>query len=681
MSPNRLAGEKSPYLLQHADNPVDWHPWGEEAFVQAKQENKPILLSIGYSTCHWCHVMEEESFRNPRIAELINKHFVSIKVDREERPDLDEVYMKAVQLMTGQGGWPLTVFLTPDLKPFYGGTYFPDKRRGGMPGFDEILTSVSDAWKNRKQELLQSSSQVASALQQMYSTKQFADTLSLNPLEAAYDALVSMYDEAYGGFGQPPKFPMPTYIFFLNRISWKLKDRVPLRMATSTLTKIERGGIHDHVGGGFHRYSTDRYWLVPHFEKMLYDNALLAQAYLEAYLLTGETHFKQTGLETLDWMLREMRGPEGGFYTAVDADTSEGEGTYYAWTKKEVIELLGERDGEVICKLFGITTEGNFEDGQSLLSISREPQALASEYSLTLDEIELLIKEARRRMLTRRNERPKPAVDDKVLASINGLAISALSHGYQVSREVKYLEAAKEAAGFILTALVRDGYLLRRYRDGEAAIDATLEDYAFMTRGLLDLFESCFEPRWFKSALDLTDRMVELFEDHEAGGFFFVSNPTSGLPRIKEAYDAVTPSGNSVAAMNLIRFYEFTGEARFAEKAEKIFRAFWDRVEQDPAAHTHLLCALDYYLSPRREVVVVGPKGKLEQFIQPVHAKYMPNRVIVGHDPDTQHDLPSLIPLLKEKKMLDESVTAYVCEGFACRLPTTSLEEFLRQIQ
>ena len=678
--PNRLINEKSPYLLKHAHNPVDWYPWGEEAFEKARREDKPILLSIGYATCHWCSVMERESFENEEIARLINENFVPVKVDREERPDVDEVYMKAVQLMTGSGGWPLTVFLTPDLKPFYGGTYFPPRRRGGLPGFDEVLKAVAQTWRERRDEITKSAEELYSMVQRFYIHSKHANSLSTEPYDMAFDALVSIYDSSYGGFGNAPKFPMPVYVFFMHHYSWRRKNQIALSIASHTLARIATGGIHDHLAGGFHRYSTDRYWLIPHFEKMLYDNALLARAYLENYKLTRGGEMLETALKTLEWMLREMRSSEGGFYSAIDADTPEGEGFYYTWTREEIINILGEDVGRIICRYYGVSKEGNFEAGRNVLSIGWSLEALARDEGLKTEEIRRIIQEANKKLLEAREKRTKPAVDDKILTSWNGLAISALSLGYQATGEKRYLEAAEQAASFILNKLVGDSGLLRRYRDGEAAIPATLEDYSFFTAGLIDLYEADYDFKWLEKAIELTDEMINRLWDRDGGGFFFKEETEQGIPLIKECYDGVTPSGNSVAVINLIKLSEYTGNGEYIDKAEETLRVFWNTLSNDPLSHTYAVIGLDYLLSPRREVVVITLAEELEKYRKALAERYMPDTVSMLIERGREQDISRFFKLAEGKEMKGDRATAYVCRNFACKLPASTYEEFIKQL-
>jgi uncharacterized protein YyaL (SSP411 family) len=674
MSPNRLAGEKSLYLRQHAENPVDWYPWGEEAFKRARTENKPILLSIGYSSCHWCHVMEKESFSDPGLAKIINENFIPVKVDREERPDVDEVYMRAVQLMTGTGGWPLTVFLTPDLKPFFGGTYFPPKRRGGMIGFDELLRNIVELWKKGRDGLTRSAEETSSILKQLYAQRPRVGELSYSPVNVAYEILVSVYDDLYGGFGGAPKFPMPTYLSFLNMVAYRDREAFALKMVLYTLEKMARGGIFDQLAGGFHRYATDRAWLIPHFEKMLYDNALLAIAYLEAYQLSGQDFLKEVAVRTLNWVLNDMESPSGGFFSSVDADSPEGEGIYYTWTASEVKEILGEEMGELICKLYSVTPAGNFEKGRTVLTLPRDPADLASKYGIPLERIE----EARQKLLSERERRPRPRIDEKIIASWNGLAISALSKAYQVLYETRYLESAIRAAERIISRMW-DGKRLRRTLYGDSASnEGTLEDYSYLAQGLLDLFESAFEPRFFRAAVGLVESMIDLFWDPEEHGFFYSVESVGGISRIKYGNDNVMPSGNSVAALTLLRLYEYTGEARYLELVEKTLQAFNMEISNTPAEYTTMLRVLTYYLSPRTEIVIVGDDVK--GMLKIVHSTYHPLRALVAVTPENSDEILELISLARGKEMVDGKTAAYICENYTCRFPVTSSEELRKML-
>ena len=671
MSPNRLSGEKSLYLQQHAENPVDWHPWGEEAFERARNENKPILLSIGYSSCHWCHVMEKESFSDPRIAKIINENFIPVKVDREERPDVDEVYMKAVQLMTGTGGWPLTVFLTPDLRPFYGGTYFPPRRRGGLMGFDEVLKNIVELWRRGREGVDRAADDAVAILKQLYTQRPGSGELSYSPVGVAYEILVSTYDELYGGFGGAPKFPLPTYLSFLYMVYYRDREPFALKMAIHTLERMGRGGIFDQLAGGFHRYSTDRAWLVPHFEKMLYDNALLATAYLEAYQLSGQGFMKEVAIKTLDWMCSEMESSTGGFYSSVDADSPEGEGVYYTWTVGEVKELLGDELGDLICKLYAITPAGNFERGRTILTLPRDPSEIASKYGVPVEKIE----EARLKLLIARGRRPRPSVDSKIITSWNGLAISALCKAYQVLYEAKYLESARKAAELILSKMWDGRRLLRTLYQDTAYHEGTLEDYSYFAQALLDLFESGFESRYFRAAVELIERMIELFWDSEVGGFFYSVENVGGISRIKQGVDNVMPSGNSVAALTLLRLHDYTGEARYLELVEKILRSFYEEISHTPAEYTTMLRALTYFLGPRTEIVLVGGGDDLKELLRVAHAKYRPLGALVTVTPENSKEILELIPVARGKETVGGKAAAYFCENYTCRFPVTSPEE------
>lgn len=673
--PNNLIAEKSPYLLQHAYNPVRWSAWNEESLQRAKDEEKPIFLSIGYSTCHWCHVMEKESFENNEIAAIINKNFVPIKVDREERPDLDDIYMKSVMAMTGQGGWPLSVFLTPDLKPFYGGTYFPPTPRHGLPAFPEVLEFVTDLWKNKREVVLENSEGLVKHVQEQYQLKG-TGSLSKALLDGCYGELLTVQDEQYGGFSGAPKFPLPNYIEFLLRYYVRSKKEPALRSVKKTLGSMAAGGIHDHVGGGFHRYSTDRFWLVPHFEKMLYDNALLARVYTETYQLTKDETMLETAKDTLDWILNEMTGKEGGFYSAQDADTSEGEGYYYTWTRAEIETVLGREDTPTFDELFGVTVNGNFEGGRSILHIDGSIAKAASKLSLDPAKVGKLVAEAKTKLLSARHERNRPAIDDKVLTCWNGLAISAFALAYDVVGEERYLEAATRSASFILNNMVLDGKLFRRYRDGDVAIGGTIEDYSFFIAALLDLYEATFDLAWIKAAASLCDKMLTLFWDREGGGFFMNSSPDA-LARIKEGYDGPTPSGNSVAAMSLLRLAAFTGAGRYREKAEETMKVFVESMETTPFANTYMLCALDFWLGSK-EIVLAGSKsdGGFLEMLGEIRKNFLPNKVVALSD-GTGSELSSLT---EGKVSMNGRPTAYVCENFACKSPVTDAEALRAQL-
>ncbi len=679
---NALINEKSPYLLQHAYNPVNWYPWREEAFRRAKEEDKPIFLSIGYSTCHWCHVMARESFENEQTAEILNANFVCIKVDREERPDLDAIYMKAVQMMASTGGWPLSVFLTPDLKPFYGGTYFPPEPRHGLPAFNDLLHTIVNFWRDKREQIEQNSEQITQLVRNSYLHKPQAEAekISVDLLDNAYEQLVLQFDSSYGGFGadlaawsvKNPKFPLPSYLSFLLRYYHRTQEEFALKMVTKTLYAMAEGGIFDQLGGGFHRYSTDKHWLVPHFEKMLYDNALLARVYLEAYQVTGEPFFAQTATETLDWVLREMTDSKGGFYSAVDADSGGVEGAFYVWSPTEIKSVLGEEQGEVLCRYYGVTPQGNFEEKKSVLHVANPTEGLNKDTAGILNQ-------SKQKLLEVRNRRIRPATDDKIITGWNSLMISAFALGYQVVRDRRFLKAATSATQFILNNLRKDGQLLRRYRDREASILGTLEDYASLIAALLDVYEASFDSKWLREAFQLNDSMMKLFWDKANGGFFFNRYGEPELPAsIKEAYDGPIPSGNSIAAQNLLRLVALTGDEELRIRAKDLFLTFGEQLEQNPVEHTQMLCALDFYLSSPMQVVIASQKREEAQACAvEISRHFLPNKVIV-FTRSGDGELSSLIPLIKDKVPIQGNPTVYICEHYMCKTPITNMEDFRR---
>ncbi|MDG7006859.1 MAG: thioredoxin domain-containing protein [Nitrososphaerota archaeon] len=664
--PNHLASEKSPYLQEHVLNPVDWYSWSDEAKEKAKNDGKPILLSIGYSTCHWCHQMRKESFENQKTAAFINEHFIPIKVDREERPEVDAYYMGAVQAMTGSGGWPLTVFLTPDLKPFYGGTYFPPEPRYGMPSFMQVLEFVSKLWKERKDEVRSNTEQV---LKSMSPEAGGRGEVPKEILDEGYAALISSFDEECGGFGRAPKFPVPGTLSFMLRYYYRTRKELAMRAVLKTLDRMMAGGIRDQVGGGFHRYSTDRVWLVPHFEKMLYDNALLARAYAEAFQLTGRQEYALVVRETLGWLRGEMRDKKGGFYSGQDADTSEGEGRYYTWTPEEIESALGDDDAKVFCRFYGVTKNGNFE-GRNLLHL--EPGLDPGE-----EEKETLAR-GRKVLYSDRVKRPRPATDTKVLTSWNGLAVSTFAYASCALGDEELLRDAVGAAEFILKTNVKGGRLLRRYAGGEAAIEGTLEDYAFFVQGLLDLFEASSEPRWLKESMRLTEVMVEDLEDKAVGGFYL--SQFAEPARLKEAYDGPTPSGNSVAALNLVRMTALTGEERLRKAAEQTISCFSKELQLNPSGHTTMLSALDLLLNGAREVVITAPTEKAARGMKVEAVRgYIPDKVVIVATPATFAGLSGMSRLLEGRKP-GARARAYVCQNFECKLPVDSAEALREQL-
>lgn len=698
---NRLINEKSPYLLQHAHNPVDWHPWGNEAFGRAKKEDKPIFLSIGYSTCHWCHVMEEESFADPGIAEIMNKYFVSIKVDREERPDLDRIYMQAVLAMTSSGGWPLNVFLTPDLKPFYGGTYFPPEDRWGRAGFKTILKSISRNWKDRREELVSSSEAIVNALTQQAETQAKGSfSLGADTLKKAYGHFYAAFDSGYGGFGGAPKFPSGHTISFLLGYWKRFGEPKALEMAEVTLSKMAGGGMYDLLGGGFHRYSTDQRWFLPHFEKMLYDQTLLAKAYLEAYQATGKQQYVKTARETLEYVLRDMNHPEGGFYCGEDADSyspenpkEKKEGAFYLWRKDEIANILGKESAEIFGYAFGVEAEGNVLldpmgefRGKNILYIAHSPQETAAHFKQSQDKIDKVIVEAKEKLLSARAKRIRPHRDDKILTDWNGLMISAFSLGSRVLNEPRYLRAAEKSAQFIIKHLVeKDGKLLHRYREAESAIEGMLDDYAFFIAGLLDLYEAGFNPEYLKEAKRLMDVMVQLFWDDTGAGFFVSSKDSQNiLLRQKELYDGALPSGNSIAALDLVRLSRLTMDKELEKKSESLFRAFSGGISQAPFAYPQALIALSFALGPSKEIVAAGDRESedLKRMLEVIYQHFIPNKVVafLPADESQAKEISGIIPFLKEYAPLQGKATVFVCENYTCKLPVTGekqLQELL----
>jgi uncharacterized protein YyaL (SSP411 family) len=643
---NRLANETSPYLLQHKDNPVDWYPWGPEALERARDEDKPILLSIGYSACHWCHVMERESFEDDRTAELMNRLFVPVKLDREERPDLDAIYMEACQAMTGSGGWPLNVFLTPDQVPFYAGTYFPPEQRGGMPSWRRVLEAIAEAWDTRREEIREGAGRIVQRLGGGALLEPSDDELDPRILDTAVERLRTGHDRVNGGFGGAPKFPPSDAIEFLLR-------RGETYVPSNTLRKMASGGMYDQVGGGFARYSVDERWLVPHFEKMLYDNALLARSYLHGWQVTGDELFREVTEHTLDWALREMRGPEGGFYSALDADSEGVEGKFYVWSVDELRSVLGD-DADSAIEWFGATAHGNFEGENILTRGDGDPPA-------NLEDI-------KRRLYDVRAERVWPGLDDKRLTAWNALMISALADAGAVLERPDYVEAATTAAEFVLRDLRdADGRLLRTWKDGEAKLNAYLQDHAYMVEALLTLYESTFDPRWFAAARELADTMIERFADDERGGFFETSVDHERLvARRKDLEDNPIPSGNSSAAFGLLRLSALTGEHSYEERAVGVFRLLARLMAQHPLAFAHLLQALDFHLAAVKEVALVG--DDLGPLSRAVRARFRPHVVVAGGPADG-------VPLLEGREPVDGRAAAYVCERFACRRPVTTAEE------
>jgi len=681
---HRLIKEKSPYLLQHARNPVDWYPWGDEAFDTARRERKPVFCSIGYSTCHWCHVMEAESFSDREVASALNRDFIAVKVDREERPDIDRAYMDVCLAMTGSGGWPLTIIMTPEKKPFFAGTYFPKTTRWGRPGLLEILSDISDKWKSDQEGIARAGEQINAALAKGPRLAP-AVPLSGETLRNAFDQLRRQFDPVRGGFGAAPKFPAPHNLMFLLRYGLHGGDATAFVMVERTLGAMPRGGIYDQIGYGFHRYSVDAEWLVPHFEKMLYDQAMLAMAYTEAYQAIRDERYRRVAREVFDYVLRDMASSEGGFYSAEDADSEGHEGRYYVWTPEQILAILGEKRGGLMCRFFGVTKAGNFEGGRSVLHVPTPETEFAKREDMPLPIFREILEDSRKKLLAAREKRVRPYRDDKILTDWNGLMIAALAKGAMAFDEPAYAEAAARAARFILRRMRHpDGTLLHRFRDGEAAIPGYLDDYAFLSWGLFELFEATFELRHLREALALTDRMLHLFSDDAGGGLCFSQRDDRNLiVRSKDAYDGAHPSGNSVAVSNLLRLGRLTARPELEKKAEESMRAFSGTVRSALASHTFFLSALHFALHPTREAVIAGEpeRDDTRAMLRVIRERLLPDMLVVlkprGRGGE---EIEELVPYVKGQKAVAGKATAYICENYACALPATSVEELKARI-
>lgn len=676
---NRLANETSPYLLQHAENPVNWYPWGEEAFSLAHEMDKPIFLSVGYAACHWCHVMAHESFEDPETAVVMNEHFVNIKVDREERPDIDSIYMDAIVAITDQGGWPMSVFLTPEGKPFYGGTYFPPTPRYNMPSFREVLLHIAKEWEDNRDRLLEAGTRLTEHITKTNPLFPDHDTLDRASLDQAAENLLRSYDWDNGGWGGAPKFPQATTIEFLLRRYFRSGDKLALDMATHTLQSMATGGIYDHLGGGFARYAVDNHWLVPHFEKMLYDNALLARVYLQAWQITGMPIYRVVVEETLDFLLREMRNAEGGFYSSLDADSEGEEGKYYVWTPDEIQEILHEDNvAEMFIAAYGVSETGNFE-GRTVLFRAMDDDTLAQKFQLSSEEIARHLSETRRLLSAKREERIRPATDDKILTAWNGLALITLAEAARAFDREDYLQAAQELASFLLDNLLIDGRLTRSWRLGRARYNAYLEDHAALGLGLLSLYQADFNPRWYQAAVERAEEILAHFDDPE-GGFFDTRHDHEMLiTRPKSFHDSPTPSGNSLACSLLLALGALTGKGDYLEPAESALRAMEHRAASYPSAFAGWLTNIDFSLGPTLQLALLGPPGDvgMEALAQVVNQPYLPRLVIAAGEPGAQK-APSL---LERREMLDGMPTAYLCQGFTCKLPTNSPQELEAQLQ
>ena len=686
---NRLINETSPYLLQHAENPVDWYPWGEEALTRAKTEDKPIFLSIGYSACHWCHVMAHESFEDPSTAAIMNENFVNIKVDREERPELDSIYMDAVVAMTGQGGWPMSVFLTSDGVPFYGGTYFPPTSRYGMPAFQQVLISIAEAYKHQRDKIDQGGEQLKARVEQSVALRGDPEGLNPETLDQAYRRLAGSFDATYGGFGNAPKFPQPMNLEFLLRYHHRTGERNALDMVDLTLTQMASGGIYDQLGGGFHRYSTDAHWLVPHFEKMLYDNALLARVYLHAWQVTGRPLYRRVVEETLDYVIREMTAKypgsareghceqTGGFYSAQDADSEGEEGKFFLWASDEVRSILGDEGGDAFCRYFDVTPGGNFE-GKSILNVKFDLSTAASAAQMDEDRFRTMIEQGRQQLFQVRERRVKPGRDEKVLTAWNGLVLAALAEASRALGRDDYRQVAECNAEFVLKELRHDGRLLRSWKatspsgTGQSRFNAYLEDYAFYADGLLALYQATFDPRWFTEARALVDVVLNHFTDPN-GGFFDTSHDHEQLiTRPKSLQDNAIPSGNAMAAEVLLRIAAYTGEDAYRQPAEEMLAAMTPMMQQYPGGFSHWLSALAFHLAPPREIALIGDSRSEETqaLLNVTFGAYRPHQIVALADPN-EEVAASSIPILANRPQQDGRATAYVCQRFACKTPVT----------
>jgi uncharacterized protein len=690
-SQNRLKDEKSPYLLQHADNPVDWYPWGDEAFEKARKEQKPVFLSIGYSTCHWCHVMERESFEDEEVAKLMNDTFVSIKVDREERPDIDNIYMAVCQMLSKGGcGWPLNVVITPDKKPFFAATYIPKETRFGRAGMMDLVPRIKELWENDREKVLESAENITAALVQATDVTESKESkdLSVSTLGVGYNQLLGRFDEKNGGFGSSPKFPTPHNQLYLLRYWKRTGDKQALAMVEKTLQEMRQGGVYDHVGFGFHRYSTDPQWLVPHFEKMLYDQAMISMAYIEAYQATGNKEYANTAREIFTYVLRDMTSEEGGFYSAEDADSEGEEGKFYVWEEEEIIDVLGKEDAELIISTFNVSKTGNFSDeasgnktGVNILHLRKPIPEIAASYEMNVEDFHQRLETSREKLFQVRERRIHPYKDDKILSDWNGLMIAAMAKGGRVMGEPEYTEAAKKAADFILSGMRKpSGELLHRYRGGEAGIESTIDDYSFFIWGLLELYESTFEIKYLQAAIELQNEMIKNFWDEDSWGFYFTSDGAEGLiARPKEIYDGAIPSGNSVAILNLLKIGRITGNPEFDKKASELGSAFSYKIAQAPMAYTQFLCGLDFGIGPSFEVVVVGDPGKedTQAMLKALSKVYSPNKVVLLKEPESDSGITSIAEFTKGQAQLDGKATAYVCLDYNCKLPTTDVDKML----
>jgi len=676
---NHLIHETSPYLLQHAHNPVDWHPWGKEALERAKNEDKPIFLSIGYAACHWCHVMEKESFENQSIAKILNENFIPIKVDREERPDLDEIYMTATQLLTGSGGWPMSVWLTPDLQPFYAGTYYPPEDRWGRPGFGRVLTSLAEAFHQNRDKIERSAREITHSITHALTVSGASDTLDPALVAETIDMMTGRFDPRFGGFGGAPKFPHSMDLMLLLREFRRSHSQELLHQITFSLDRMACGGMYDQIAGGFHRYSVDDRWLIPHFEKMLYDNALLARTYLEAFQVTSEKRYAQTGREILDYVIREMQSPEGGYYSSTDADSEGEEGRYFVWSQEEILSVLGKDTGTIVCEYYDVQPGGNFEhSGKSVLSVPRDPVEVARQLSLDPEQLETLIREAKTTLRQAREKRVPPALDDKILTDWNGLMISAMAFGGFVLAEPRYIESASKAAASLITHQWDGRRLLHTRRGERSHLEGMLSDYANLVMGLIDLYQATLNPHWLEDAIRINQASIEKFYNPGDGGFFNTcASKDDLLLRSRSAQDGATPSGNSIAVHNLLRLGSLTGDVDLISMAEKTLLSHTAHLRGSGAAFPQMVLGLDLFLQGVHQIVFVLPDGtERNPFLERIKTQFLPNVVWLG---DTAAER-SLSSILEGKKTLENQPTAYVCQGERCLPPVTQAEDLMKNL-
>ncbi len=678
---NKLINEKSPYLLQHAYNPVNWYPWSDEAFLKARTYNRPIFLSIGYSTCHWCHVMEKESFEDEEIAKILNEHFVSIKVDREERPDVDMIYMNFCMMLTGSGGWPLTIFMTPDKKPFYAGTYFPKENKYGRIGLKELLLKIVELWQNDNKSILESSEKIFQIIKDTSKNISTTEKFEQEVIHNAFNTFRNRYDNINGGFGESPKFPTPHNYIFLLRYYHNTGNKLALEMVEYSATKMRLGGIYDHIGFGFHRYSTDEKWLVPHFEKMLYDQALLSIMYIELYQITKNELYRKTAEEIFDYILRDMTSPEGAFYSAEDADSEGVEGKFYLWKYSEVKEILGP-DANKFINIYNITENGNFQSqlhnpGENIIYLKKTLEEINLDEDLSLTEIEKM----RKLLFEYRKKRVPPIKDDKILTDWNGLMIAALALGYRVFNADKYLHSAVSATEFILTNMLnKNGILYHRYREKETGIGGNLDDYSYFIWGLLELYQSNLEVKYLEKAIEFQDIQIQYFWDKVNFGFYFTSQNSNNdlIIRPKVFHDNATPSGNSISLYNLLRLYHITGNNDYFKLSQQLLRACADEVNSNPYYYSMLLTSYMYSISSPQEIVIVGERNETEKILKVINKKYNPNRIIILKSAGT--NLIKLAPYVKEMVEIQNKPTVYICQNFTCKLPINSLEEIEKNL-